>query len=258
VKGTGLRGALLIALRDVKRFWQYKFWLGAQIAMNLADILIFAVIFNNIVNRQYIPDYVKFLATGILALSTFASAFSIGREVGIEIRREFTHYLLSLPLSRTALVLGRILSGTLRGLIYQSSFIVLAMLVVGAPSPAGLLLILATSTMLSASMSSLAIAISTSTRDFNLQATFRSLTYYVLFFLSNVFYPEEVLRQRFPPLLVCFIKLSPVSLASDIYRYEFHYYAGIDVHFEALALTAWALTTLALASLLYMRNLTRV
>jgi len=258
MKGLEVREALLITLRDLNRFWKYKFWLGAQIAMNLADIVIFAVIFNNLVNRQIIPDYVKFLATGILALSTFASAFSIGREVGIEIRREFTHYLLSLPLSRGALVFGRIMSGTLRGLIYQASFIILAMLVVGMPTLEGFLLVLATSTLLSASMSSLAIAISTSTRDFNLQATFRSLTYYILFFFSNVFYPEEVLKQRFPSILVAFIKVSPVSLASDIYRWAFHYYTSIDIKFEALLLTAWTTITLLLASLLYMRNLTKM
>ncbi|WP_204281071.1 hypothetical protein, partial [Morganella morganii] len=59
-------------------------WMMSSIALAMGSG------FNNIVNRQYIPDYVKFLATGVLALSTFASAFSIGREVDIEIRREFT------------------------------------------------------------------------------------------------------------------------------------------------------------------------
>lgn len=254
----GIRGGLLIALRDLDRFWKYKFWLGAQVAMNLADILIFAVIFNNIVNRQYIPDYVKFLATGVLALSTFASAFSIGREVGIEIRREFTHYLLSIPVSREALVFGRILSGTLRGLIYQASFIVLAALIVGTPTALGAVLVLSTSAMLSASMSSLAIAISTSTRDFNLQATFRSLTYYVLFFFSNVFYPEEILKQRFPGAVVSLIKLSPVSLAADVYRWAFGYNTSINVFHEYALLLAWTLVTLVLASALYLRNLTRM
>lgn len=252
-----LSAAWTVASRDISRFWKYRFWLAGQLAMNLADVFIFALVFNNIVNKAYIPDYLKFMTPGVAAIATFAAAFSIGREVGVEIRREVTQYLLSLPMSRSAFVFGRILGGALRGMIYQISFLVLAALIVNVPTTTKALYIALTTVMLTFSMSSLAIAISTSTKDFNLQATLRALTYYILFFLSNVFYPKEVLAMRFPPQILQIVINTPVSLASDIYRWGFGYYENVDAVSKILLLLIWSLTLTTLASLAYLRNLTK-
>jgi ABC-2 type transport system permease protein len=247
------RAALLFAYRDLLRFWKFKHWLASQIVMNLADVVIFAFVFNNIVNRQYIPDYVKFMATGVLAASIFASSFSIGREVGAEIRREVSHYLLTLPASRYALIAGRVLGGTLRGLVYQLAFIALNVALVGVPNPSQALAIAYTSLLLSAAISALAIAISTSTRDFNLQATFRALTYYTLFFFSSVFYPKEVLALRFPQPIAEAVVHTPISLAAEVYRWGFGYSSSVSST-ALLEITAWAVVLLVAASLLYARN----
>ncbi|QOJ78895.1 ABC transporter permease [Infirmifilum lucidum] len=252
-----LRSVWLVVYRDLSRFWKYRFWLAGQVGMNLADILIYALVFSNMINTQLIPDYFKFFTTGVIAIAAFASAFSIGREVGIEIRREYTHYLLGLPLSRGELVAGRILGGMLRGVVYQSSFVALAAVLVGTPDLFGWLLVLYTSFALSASMSGLAIAISSSTKDFNLQATFRALTYYILFFFSNVFYPRQVLELRFPGAVVEAIGYTPVSLAADIYRWAFRYNAAVDVAQRVVLLTAWTSAMLAIAAAVYLRNLTK-
>lgn len=249
----GVRAALLFAYRDLLRFWKFRYWLASQVVMNLADVVIFAFIFNNIVNRQYIPDYVKFMATGVLAASIFASSFSIGREVGAEIRREVSLYLLALPAPRYSLIAGRVLGGTLRGLVYQLAFVALNIALVGVPNPTQAVAIAYTSLLLSAAMSALAIAISTSTRDFNLQATFRALTYYTLFFFSSVFYPKEVLALRFPQPIAEAVTHTPVSLAAEVYRWGFGYssYLGSTTLLE---LTGWAAALLIAASLLYARN----
>lgn len=252
-----LREVALIVSRDLSRFWKYKFWLAGQIGMNLADILIYALVFNNMVNTQLVPDYFKFFTTGVIAIAAFASAFSIGREVGIEIRREYTHYLLGLPFRRQTLVTGRILGGMLRGVIYQSSFIILASLLVGLPDAYGWLLVIIASFALSASMAGLAIAISSSTKDFNLQATFRALTYYIFFFFSNVFYPKQVLAIRFPKTVAVAIGYMPVSLAADIYRWAFRYDVTVNVEERLLLLAVWTIVMLSVAALIYLWNLTR-
>jgi len=261
VRGAGtLREVALIAFRDLSRFWRYKFWLAGQLAMNLSDIAIFALLISNIVRRDVIPDYFKYMTPGVVAIATFASAFSIGREVGVELRREITDYLLSLPVRRISLVIGRILGGALRGLVYQLPFLVLAALLVGTPTLDRAAHIALASTLLTTSMSSLAIAISTATRDFNLQATLRSITYYFLFFLSNVFYPVSVLQRRFSkvPALIPVIEYSPVSLASDIYRWGFGYYAVLEgLKTRVLCLSVWSIAITVAASYIYLTNLTR-
>ncbi|MEL9940195.1 MAG: ABC transporter permease [Ignisphaera sp.] len=253
---TNIDKVFLIAKRDLDRFWQSKQWLAGQIAMNLADIFIFALIFRGIVRRDLIPDYLKFMTPGAVALATFVAAFSIGREVGMEIRRNTVEYLLTLPVSRQNLVLGRVLGGMLRGLIYQLVFLVLASIIDSPPTLVQLPVLVATSVLLTMSMSSLAIAVSSISRDFNIQATFRALTYYLLFFFSNVFYTKQVLALRFPHPLPEIISITPISIAADIYRWCFNYYQQLDPQ-NLVLLAIWSLALTLLASATYLRNLTK-
>ncbi|MEM3926836.1 MAG: ABC transporter permease [Desulfurococcaceae archaeon] len=245
---------LLIAHRDLTRFWRNKYWLAGQVAMNLADIVVFGLIFRGIVNPDLIPDYVRFITPGILSLSIFISSFSIGREVGVELRREVTHYLISLPVKRTSLVMGRMLGGVLRGLIYQFGFLVLASMILSLPGPFEWVIIVLTTMMLSIVISCLSISISTITRNFNLQATIRSLTYYILFFISNIFYPEVAIKARLGPLAPI-VSYSPLSMATNLYRWGFKYNPNVDIVFNLAGLSLWALAILPIAYRVYLRNL---
>lgn len=253
-----LRGVYVVVKRDLDRFWKYKWWLAGLITMNLTDLFIFALVFNNIVNRAYIDNYLLFLAPGIAAIATFASAFSIGREVGVEVRRGYNQYLLSLPLTRLQLSVGRILGGAVRGLIYQIPFIALLVILHWKPlSMDRIGFIIITSIMLTISMSSLSITISTAVRSFDLQATMRSFTYFILFFFSNVFYPDNLIRRYFPEPLYIAISNNPVSIATSIYRWIFES-PGRAIEDPILLLTKmtiWCIALLIAGAWLYLRNL---
>lgn len=251
-----IRGLLLIALRDLKKFIESKYWLAGQIAMNLADVFIFALVLRGFIRKEFIPDYLRFIAPGTVALATFVATFSIGREVGMEIRRGVVDYLLVLPLERIVLVIGRIVGGALRGLIYQIPFILIASFLVSPPSIDKVAILVFTSIILTLSMSGLAIAISTTSRDFNIQVTARALAYYLLFFFSNVFYTKTALEYRFPKPISDTIELMPISLAADIYRWCFNYYASLEMR-EVVLLSLWCIVLTSLAAVIYLRNLTR-
>ncbi|MCC6043273.1 MAG: ABC transporter permease [Desulfurococcaceae archaeon] len=248
--------AWIVSLRDLKRFWQNIYWLAGQVAMNIADLLIFGLIFRGVVKPELIPDYIRFITPGILCLSIFISSFTIGREVGVELRREVTQYLVSLPVTRGALVAGRVLGGVLRGFMYQAGFLLLAVILMGPPTLERWLLILLVSLMIAITMSSLSITLVTLTRDFNLQAAIRSMVYFAFFFISNVFYPERALEARLGPLAPI-ARYSPVSMAVSIYRHAFNYLREVDLKFNLLGLGAWCITTFLFAYKLYIRNLTR-
>jgi len=247
----------MIVNRDLNRFWKYRWWLAGLITMNLADLFIFALLFNRIVNRELIPDYFLFMAPGITAIAAFASAFSIGREVGIEIRRGFTQYLLSIPVTRFELALGRILSGVIRGLIYEIPFLILLIVLIKIPTLTEFLYIILASIFMTTTMSSLSIAISTSTRNFDMQATLRSFTYFILFFISNVFYPEKLIRIRFPGILYYIASFNPISLTVSLFREIF----GISEKYIytqeqiLIYLFAWAIISMIAGGYFYLRNL---
>ena len=221
-----MKGILYIMEHDLRNFARYKMWLVGLISMNLADLFIMAVVYNNMLNSQVtqqIKSYFDFFAPGLAVTGLFASAFMIGREVNMERRREIHHYMLSLPMTRYELAVGRVISGGVRGLIYMTPLLLTCFLFLGFPSAPQLLMIIATLFLLAMGISGLSISIAVSTSSFEKFVTARGLVYYTFFFCSSVFYPlfliEDLGRSgQFPSILVTFAEVNPLSNASDMIR----------------------------------------
>ena len=199
---------------DFRVFFKYRFTLAGLISMNLADLLIMAVVFTKMVSFNYF----QFLAPGIVAMGLFAAAFVIGREVNNETRRGYNQYLLSLPLRRSELVLGRMIAGGLRGLLYATPLLFLAMVILKFPTAAQFALILFAMYLLSMGISGLAISLAVALRSFERFTTARSLLYLILIFCSTVFYPLAVLQQILPGSLILLAQWNPLSRVSDLIR----------------------------------------
>lgn len=209
---------IYIIEHDVRNFFKYKWWLAGLISMNIADIAILALIFNNIIIRF---RYFDFVLPGIVVGALFASAFAIGREINMEIRRGIHYYLLSLPLSRNEIIFGRIISGGIRGLIYMSPFLVINIVYYYSlgivPSWQILFLSLIILLTLSLGISALSISMAASTKSFDLYVTLRGLLYFVLLFCSTIFYPIQVLNMLPQPIPLIAI-YNPVTHGANILR----------------------------------------
>ncbi len=199
---------------DFRVFFKYRWFLAGLISMNLADLLIMAVVFTKMVSFNYF----RFLAPGITTMGLFAAAFVIGREVNNETRRGYNQYLLGLPLRRAELVLGRMIAGGLRGLMYALPLLVLAMFILKFPTIPEFALMLVAMYLLSMGISGLAISLAVALRSFERFTTGRSLLYLLLIFCSTVFYPLIVLQQILPGSLILFAQLNPLSAVSDLIR----------------------------------------
>ena len=228
---------------DFRNFFRYKWWLVGLISMNLADLVIMAVVYNNMLSssvKDQIKNYFDFFAPGLAVTGLFASAFMIGREINVERRREIHHYMLSLPMTRMELAVGRVLSGGLRGMVYMSPLLLTCFIFVGFPTVPQLLVILGLLLLLAMGISGLSIAIAVSTSSLEKFITARGLVYYTLFFCSSVFYPLSLIQQlgrdgRFPAFLVTLAEVNPLTTASDTIRSfllgypEFSYYSIFNV-----------------------------
>jgi len=111
---------LTIVERDFKYFFRYKWWVAGMVSMNLADLFIMAIVYTGMVKQDVVKNYFVFFAPGLTITALFAAAFMIGREINMEVRREISHYMLSLPIKRWELAVGRVLAGGLRGVIYMA------------------------------------------------------------------------------------------------------------------------------------------
>jgi len=221
-----MKAVLHILEHDFRNFFRYKWWLVGLISMNLADLFIMAIVYNHMLSEevaQQIKNYFNFFAPGLTVTGLFASAFMIGREINMERRREVHHYMLSLPMTRMELAIGRVLSGGLRGMVYMSPLLATCFVFLGFPTVSQLLIILAVLFLLAIGISGLSIAIAVSTSSLEKFITARGLVYYTLFFCSSVFYPLSLIQQlgqegKFPVALVTLAEVNPLSSASDMIR----------------------------------------
>jgi ABC-2 type transport system permease protein len=216
-----MKGIIRMVEHDFRNFFRYKWWLVGLISMNLADLFVSALVYNTILKesvRSAIGSYFNFFAPGLAVTGLFASAFMIGREVNMERRREVHHYMLSLPMTRLELAIGRVLSGGLRGMMYMSPLLLTCFIFVGFPTVWQLLLILAVLFLLAVGISGLSISIAVSTSSLEKFITARSAVYYVLFFCSTVFYPIQVIKVAGTEVATV-AEINPLSGASDMIRH---------------------------------------
>lgn len=221
-----MKGIIHIVEYDFRNFFRYKWWLVGLISMNLADLFIMAIVYNRMLSSEVmeqIKSYFNFFAPGLAVTGLFASAFMIGREVNMERRREMHQYMLSLPMTRFELAIGRVLSGGLRGMVYMSPLLLTCFLFLGFPTLWQFALILIVLFFLAVGISGLSIAIAVSTSSLEKFITARGLVYYTLFFCSSVFYPLSLIQDlgregKFPMVLVNLAEVNPLSSASDMIR----------------------------------------
>ncbi len=239
----------LIIERDVRNFFKYRWWMAGLISMNLADLFILAVIFSNLVVRL---KYFEFVLPGIAILALFASAFTIGREVYGEVRRGIHHYLLSLPVDKWEIILGRPIAGGIRGLIYATPMLLLAIYLSPTPNPSLLIIIPPTLFVLAVGISSLAIFLAAVVRNLDAYISIRGLLYFILMFSSTVFYPIDVFKELPTPIYLLAL-YNPVSHGADMMREILQ--KGVLDPGKTISLLIFSLTFLAISSILYYRRI---
>jgi len=213
-----VKAILRIIEYDLRNFLRYRWFIAGLIAMNLADLFISAIVFTQMTK---IVNYFRFFAPGLAVVGLFASAFMIGREINMEVRREIHYYLLSLPMTRVELAVGRVLSGGLRGMLYMTPLLMTNFIVLRFPTLPQLLLILLALLLLAIGISGVSISLALSTTSFEKFVTARGMVYYLLFFCSSVFYPLsiiQVLSTRGLGPLVTFAQINPLTSGSDLIR----------------------------------------
>ena len=221
-----MKAILHIIEHDFRNFFRYKWWLAGLVSMNLADLFVMAVVYNQMVDpdlAEQIVSYFSFFAPGVVIIGLFASAFMIGREINMEVRRQIHHYMLSLPITRLELAVGRLLAGGLRGMMYMSPLLLTTFLLLAFPSPLQLLVILGALFLLATGISGLSIATAVSTTSFEKFVTARGLVYYVLYFCSSIFYPLSLIQTLgregvMPQPIVVLAEFNPLSSGADLIR----------------------------------------
>lgn len=212
---------LAIIERDLRNFFKYKYWIIVLLITNLADLLIMAAVFSNLVTGAIVPNYLLFFGPGITVLSLFGASFIMGIEVSQERHSQRIHYLLSLPIDRFQFVTARAFAGAIRSMIFAIPLLVITIIIINLYYSIltpffSIIMILGVIFILAMGLTSLSIILATAiqnTRRYQLARGFVSMW---LMFGSTVFYPRDVMANI--PGMGLIADANPLSYGANILR----------------------------------------
>lgn len=182
------------------------------LSLNLTDIFVVALVYGNLMSLNYF----QFFVPAVVVMGLFAAALDTGRRIYLALHEGFVQYYLSLPVSLGGLVMAYLLAGGMVGLVYSSSLLVVACLLLGAKGILNALILLPFLLLLAMGLAGVAASLAAvaSTRGEFFSAYQQFLQAFLLVF-STVFYPADLLQQYLPSFLVVIASVNPLSLAAD-------------------------------------------
>jgi ABC-2 type transport system permease protein len=204
--------------RDVRLFFQYKFIIIMRAIWFVSQIVLFGLIASQMINTSSVPDYFHYYVSGLSIMTLYSAAIFIGFDIYEEAEHGVFEYLLSLPVSRRQLVLGRSIGGGLRSFIYVGPLIAVSLYVVGSLNPFQFLVSLLALFLFSFGVSgfsiTLAVLIKSSDRFDILMGVLDAL----IVRLSTAMYPLTIVTKS-NPFYGGAAAFNPLSFASDLFRW---------------------------------------
>ena len=132
-----MKGLLFVIERDIRLIFRYKFIVILRTIWFLAQIAFFGIIASRMVN---IANYFQYYAGGLAVMTLYSVAMFTGFDIYEEAEHGVFEYMLSLPVTRRQLVLGRSIGGGLRAFIYTGPLICLVLYFTGIMKPLNFIL----------------------------------------------------------------------------------------------------------------------
>lgn len=232
-----LQRILQVARNDFSYFFRTKWLMAVLLSLNLSDMLVVALVYK----RLMAFDYFQFFVPAVVVMGMFAASLDTGRRIWLAMRENVIQYYLSLPISTQGLVIAYLLAGGSAALVYSSSLLLIALLVLPAHAVSTILILMPFLFVLAMGLAGIAatLAAFASTHGEYFFA-FQQVVQSALLTFSTVFYPIEVIQNYLPPPLVTFAAVNPLSQAAEAIR---------QFAFGGLPIQPWFLANMLLASI---------
>jgi ABC-type polysaccharide/polyol phosphate export permease len=167
-------------------------------------------------------------------------------------------YELSLPVSTQGLVVAYLIAGGCAALVYASSLMVVALVVLPAQSIVSAVMLLPFLFVLAMGLAGIAAALAAlASTHGEFFFAFNNILQGLLLTLSTVYYPIEYIKNVVPPFVVTLVNANPLSLASGALRqYAFQ---GIPIQPIALIqILAASVPFVAVGAIAYLWTLHKI
>jgi ABC-2 type transport system permease protein len=183
-------------------------WFVSQIAL-----------FGLIASRMIaIPDYFRYYVSGLSVMTLYSAAIFIGFDIYEEAEHGVFEYLLSLPVSRRRLVLGRSIGGGLRSFMYVGPLIAISLYVIGAINPLSFLVSLFALFLFSFGVSGMSITLAVIIKSSDRFDIFMGVLDALIVRLSTAMYPLAIV-QAANPVYGGIASFNPITYAADLFRW---------------------------------------
>jgi len=217
----------LVVERDLRTFLRYKFLLIMRAIWFVAQVTFFGLISSRMV---IVPNYYNYYVAGVVMMLLYSTAMFIGYDIFEEAEHGVVEYLLSLPISRKEMVLGRSIGGGIRSFVYVGPLLGVALAMIGIANPLNFLVAFASLFLFSFGVSGMSIAIAVGIKSHDKYDILLGVLDALIIRLSTTLYP----RAFMPNLYSAIAGVNPLTFASDLFRWG----AGLESIYLTNPLTA--------------------
>jgi len=212
--------------RDVRMFLQYKFMLIMRGIWFVAQISLFGLVVSRIV---VVGNYFQYYAAGCAIIMLFSTSMFIGYDIYEEAEHGVVEYLLSLPVSRRELVLGRSIGGGLRSFVYVGPLLGVVLVLTGVTNPLNVIVAFLSLFLFAFGVSGLSITLAVGIKSHDKFDILLGVLDALIVRLSTTLYPKVAMMQA-SPVYSNLAQFNPLTFASDLFRWG----AGLEGFFPDL------------------------
>lgn len=203
--------------------------MAVLLSLNLSDMLVVALVYKGMMDYPYFTYFVP----AVIVMGLFAASLDTGRRIWLALREGVIQYELSLPVSTKGLVIAYLLAGGAAALVYASSLMIIAFIVLPSGAIWSALMLLPCLFVLAMGLAGIAAtlaAIASTHGEFFF--AFQNIVQVALLTLSTVYYPIEVVKNYLPNVLASIAIANPLSLAAQALRQ--YTFAGVPIELSFL------------------------
>jgi ABC-2 type transport system permease protein len=170
-----------------------------------------------------VEDYFRYYVGGLSIMTLYSAAIFIGFDIYEEAEHGVFEYLLSLPVTRRQLVLGRSIGGGLRSFIYVGPLMCISLYVIGIVNPLNFLVALFSLFLFAFGVSGMSITLAVIIKSSDRFDILMGVLDALIVRLSTAMYPLSFVKEA-NPLYGWIANFNPVTYAADLFRWG----AGIE------------------------------
>ncbi len=213
-----MKQLLLVIERDLRMFLQYRFLIIMRAIWFTAQVAFFGLIATRMVVPELAEVYFEYYVAGVVVMTLYSASVFIGYDIFEEAEHGVFEYLLSLPVSRKKLVLGRSIGGGIRSFIFVGPIIIITLLVIGLSNPISLLIALLALFLFAFGVSGMSITIAVGLKSGDRFDIFMGVLNAFIIRLSTTMYPLAFVQDA-SQIYASLTFFNPVTFASDLFRW---------------------------------------